>query len=298
MKLDFLTRFLFDKIPVRGAYLKLDSLWATIKNQKDYPDGIRRLLGELVVINILLSIGIKIKGKITTQIQNNDLIDFIVSECRVLDNEIFIRATAKFTNSINADYQITYENCISKGNLVVTLDMDGEGRIYQSIVSLNSNNLANSLENYMLQSEYLKTKIVIRYHEDKIIAFMLQQLPDTENKHEDDINRLFYLTDTLKPDELEQDELSDILRKLYPYDDILLFEEQCVFFSCGCSGDVVTNMLRTLGKKEVESILNEMGVIEVSCDYCNTKYSYYEDDIDNIFTTLTIDIENVSNEVH
>ena len=41
-----------------------------------------------------------------------------------------------------------------------------------------------------------------------------------------------------------------------------------------------------------------MGVIEVSCDYCNTKYSYYEDDIDNIFTTLTIDIENVSNEVH
>ena len=150
----------------------------------------------------------------------------------------------------------------------------------------------------MLQSEQLRTKIVLKYSEDKIVAFMLQQLPDEANKYEDEINRIFLLAETLTPEELEKKDLATIFKTLYNEDDILLFDEQNINFACNCSRDVVSNMLRTLGKNEVVSILDEMGVIDVSCDYCNTKYSYYGDDIDNIFTTLSIDVENVSNEVH
>ena len=80
MKLNFIKKFLFDKIPIRGAYLELDSTWAIVKNQKDYPDGIKQVLGELIAVNILLSTNLKIKGKIATQIQNSETIDFIVSE--------------------------------------------------------------------------------------------------------------------------------------------------------------------------------------------------------------------------
>ena len=33
-------------------------------------------------------------------------------------------------------------------------------------------------------------------------------------------------------------------------------------------------MLRLLGKQEVESILAELGKIEVNCDFCNKHYSF------------------------
>ena len=33
-------------------------------------------------------------------------------------------------------------------------------------------------------------------------------------------------------------------------------------------------MLRLLGKQEIESILAELGKIEVNCDFCNKHYSF------------------------
>lgn len=300
MKLDFVKRFLFDNLPVSGVYVQLNNTWSIVKNQKNYPEGLKQVLGELVAINVLLAYNLKINGKLSTQIQNNKLIDFIISECRInpSNENLLVRATSKFVSAINTDLQLNYKDCLSSGYLVVSIDLDNDGRIYQSVVAMNANSLAYSLEEYMLKSEQLKTKIIIKYTDEKIIAFMLQQLPDTSNKYEDDINRIFFIANTLTENELDCESLEVILKKLYMEDDIVLFDEQNVCFSCTCSKDVVSSMLRTLGKKEILSILDEMGVIEVSCDYCNHKYSYYVNDIDYIFGALDIDVENVSDEVH
>ena len=138
MKLNFIKKFLFDKIPIRGAYLELDSTWAIVKNQKDYPDGIKQVLGELIAVNILLSTNLKIKGKIATQIQNSETIDFIVSECKIDSSNIFIRATAKYSNAITQDMQMSYQQCVAKGHLVVSIDLDNDKRIYQSIIAMTS----------------------------------------------------------------------------------------------------------------------------------------------------------------
>lgn len=300
MKFDFVKRFLFNDLPVSGVYVQLNSTWLTIKNQKNYPEGLKQLLGELIAINVLLTYNLKINGKVTTQIQNNKIIDFIVSECRInpSNENLLIRATAKFSSAINTDLQMNYQDCLSSGHLVVSIDLDNDGRIYQSVVAIKEDNLSNNLEEYMLQSEQLKTKIIIKYTDEKITAFMLQQLPDTSNKYEDEINRIFFLANTLTKNELQYDSLELILNKLYHEDDIVLFDEQNISFACTCSKDLVSNMLRTLGKKELLSILDEMGIIDVSCDYCNTKYSYNINDIDHIFGALNIEIENVSDEVH
>jgi molecular chaperone Hsp33 len=301
MKLNYVRRILFNNLPVSGVYLELTNTWTTIKNQKNYPEGLSQVLGELIAINILLTYNLKINGKITTQIQNNKLIDFIVSECRInpSNEDLLIRATAKFSSSTNTDLQMQYQDCLSSGHLVVSIDLDNNSRIYQSVVAIKSKNLSEDLEEYMLQSEQIKTKIMIRYTDEKIIAFMLQQLPDSLNKYDDDINRVFFIANTLTTNELECDTLETILNKLYSEDDIMLFDEQNICFSCTCSKDVVSNMLRTLGKKELMSILDEMGVIEVSCDYCNTKYSYFNNDVDHICSKLNINIEeNISDEVH
>jgi molecular chaperone Hsp33 len=57
-------------------------------------------------------------------------------------------------------------------------------------------------------------------------------------------------------------------------------------------------MLRNLGKVEVEDIIAEFGSVEVSCDYCNSVYSFTASDLHNIFNILDIDIESISREIH
>ena len=44
-------------------------------------------------------------------------------------------------------------------------------------------------------------------------------------------------------------------------------------------------MLRLLGKQEVESILAELGKIEVNCDFCNKQYVFDVVDAAQILAT-------------
>lgn len=295
MRNSFIQRFMFDKLPIRGAFIILEDAWQTIAKQKEYPDGIKQLLGELLAANVLMTTNLKIKGKVIAQIQDNPKLDLLVCECK---HEFKVRATAKYSESAHHDNQVSYTDCLQSGRLVISIDSKMDGKIYQSIVALTGLALADTLDEYMLQSEQLKTKFVLAYSHNKVVGFMLQQLPDMEQQFASDLERIFTLADTLTQSELLKDDIPLLLHSLFNEDDIVLFEPHSVNFLCGCSRGTVANMLRSLGKFEVESIITEIGKIEVTCDYCNSIYTFDAFDVHNIFSSLDLDIESISNEVH
>ena len=291
----FIRRFIFDKLPIHGACVELSDVWQKIASQKEYPDGVRQVLGELLAANILLTSNVKLKGKIIAQIQDNPKLDLVVSEC---SNDLQVRATAKYSKSVHEDNQVSYKDCLAKGSLVMSIDSDTEGKIYQSVVALSSYNLDEVLTEYMMQSEQLRTIFVIAYSANKVVGFMLQQLPDKNDKHSDDVERIFALIETLKHSELLHLEISAVLKKLFVEDDIILFEKHAVEFRCSCSRERVSNILRSFGIEEASSIIAEEGLITVTCDFCNTVYSFDEHDVSEIFSMLCVDIECISREIH
>ncbi|MFN8769896.1 MAG: Hsp33 family molecular chaperone HslO [Neisseriaceae bacterium] len=292
----FVQKFVFDKLPARGAFVVLNDTWQIISAQKIYPDDVQRILGELLAANVLITTSLKFNGKVIIQIQDNPKIDLVVSEC---SNEFNVRATAKFSSVTHNDYQINYSDCIEAGRLVISIDSQNDsGNIYQSIVALTGIDLADALDEYMLQSEQLRTIFVLAYSKSTVMGFMLQELPDVENHYMDEIDRLFILADTLTQHELMNEEISILLHKIFPIDDIILFDPHPVNSLCRCSRENVANMLRALGKEEAESIIKERSKIEVTCDFCNFLYTFDALDIHNIFYLLDPDAENISNEVH
>ena len=62
------------------------------------------------------------------------------------------------------------------------------------------------------------------------------------------------------------------------------FEPLTPSFACSCSRERVSNMIRSLGTEEVESILAERGEVEVGCDFCGEQYRYDAVDAAQIFT--------------
>lgn len=291
----FIRKFAFDKIPVHGAFVELTDVWYTISSQKEYPDGIKQLLGELLVANILLTTNIKLQGKIIVQIQNNPKLDLAVSEC---SNKLKVRATAKFAASAHQDNQISYADCINSGSLIITIDSDNDGKLYQSIVLLNGRSISDILTEYMLQSEQLHTVFFIAYSEKKIVGCMLQKLPDVEGVYTEDIDRVFKMAETIEHHELLSTEINVILKRLFYEDDIILFDSQHISFGCTCGRERVINMLRSLGLEEATSIIEDEGIITVTCDFCNSVYSFNEQDVLSMFTNLSIDLECISNEIN
>jgi molecular chaperone Hsp33 len=291
----YIQRFIFDKLPLRGAFVVLDDVWQTIVNQREYPEGVQQLLGELLAANVLLTANLKLNGKIITQIQDNPKLDFAVSECT---NDLTVRATAKFSKGTAADYQIQYEDCLHSGALVISIDSENDGKLYQSVVALENTDLASILNEYMLQSEQLKSFFIFMYTPVKVVGFMLQQLPDLKNEHDKDLERLFMMANTVHKSELLTNSVTVMLHKLFNEDDIVLIDPEEVKFGCTCSREKVTNVIRSLGKEEAEGIIADEGMIRITCDFCNTVYIYDISDVATIFESLCADMESVSKSIH
>jgi len=47
-----------------------------------------------------------------------------------------------------------------------------------------------------------------------------------------------------------------------------------VTFRCKCSVARVANALRIAGRDEIEAVLAERGVVEVTCEFCNRRYAF------------------------
>ncbi len=287
---DFIQRFAFKSLPIKGAFVNLTDVWQTIQKQKEYDSQIMKVIGELIVANVLLTSSIKFDGKVIVQLQDNPNVDLVVSECT---NDMKIRATAK-------NWQVAeYANYLNIGRLVISIDSNKDGKMYQSIVAMAGNkSVSDALNNYMVQSEQLKTVFVLVATEKKLIGFMLQEMPDRGGSFLDDVKRVFMLAQTLRNQELLENDITSILYKLFHEDDILLFEPLAVEFSCTCGPDRVINMLHGLGYSEVSSIFLEQKEIRITCDFCNSVYIYQEDDVARIFNNLSLDMDSVSKEVH
>jgi molecular chaperone Hsp33 len=66
----------------------------------------------------------------------------------------------------------------------------------------------------------------------------------------------------------------DLLRALFPRDDLRVFAARAARFQCKCSVERARNALRIAGAAEVEAALSEQGSIEVKCEYCGRVYPF------------------------
>ena len=57
-------------------------------------------------------------------------------------------------------------------------------------------------------------------------------------------------------------------------------------YECLCSREYIEEVLVSLGKKEVEDIIEKEGSVKVSCEFCNTLYEFTKEDAEKIFKAV------------
>ena len=274
---DTLTPFLFEHAEVRGEVVRLDATWRAVLDNHDYPEPIRKLLGEMMAAATLLAATLKFEGSLIMQMQGNGPVSLLVVEC---SGEYHLRATAKWRDDLVAG---DIGTMLGQGKFVITIDPKSSTQIYQGIVALEGSTVAEVLEHYMLQSEQLETRLWLAADNDQACGFLLQRLPDNAAEDPDAWNRALNLGNTLSAQELLTLSAREILHRLFHEEDLRLFDARPVSFRCTCSRERVANMLRLLGLDEVHSILEEQGKIEVDCEFCNRHYQFDAVDAEQLF---------------
>ena len=79
---------------------------------------------------------------------------------------------------------------------------------------------------------------------------------------------------------------ADMIRAVLENFEVELFEEEKVEYRCYCSRDRVTSALISLGKKELQEMVDEGEDIHLSCQFCDVDYAFTPGQISEILNNL------------
>jgi molecular chaperone Hsp33 len=264
---DQLHVFLFEDIAARGAIVQLDESWRFIRSLRSYPPTLESLLGESIVAAALLSSTFKSESSnLLLQIQSEGPLRLLVAECT---SDLGLRCMARFDDDLRpAPLDVLARN----GRCAITVGTHEQSNRYQGVVPLDRPTIAAALEDYMERSEQLDTRLILFADTQDASGLLLQRIPGRTDADEDGWNRVVHLGSTVSADELRSLTAAMILRRLFPEEDIRIFEGRPMRYRCTCSGDRVMGMLRSLGKDEVDATIAQQGRIEVTCEFCGQTY--------------------------
>jgi len=323
---DELKKFVFDAAPVRGELVRLEGTWQEVLGRRRYPAPVSTLLGEMMAAAALLSANLKFNGALVMQLHGDGPVHMLVVEC---NSDLSMRATAKIAEGAEIADDATLAamvNVHGNGRFAITLDPQNKvpgQQPYQGIVPLSDENgplasITEVLEHYMQSSEQLDTRLWLAADNKVASGMLLQRLPsyggamegrtghapaqvgetgqplhqDVQEQDLDTWERVCQLGKTLRRDELLEQPIDTLIKRLYWEEmeaaGIRMFEPQSPRFRCSCSRLRVGSMLRTLGQPEVDSILEERGKVEIDCEFCGQHYSFDAVDCAQLFAQETV----------
>jgi molecular chaperone Hsp33 len=262
---DGLRRFVFEGAGVRGAVVSLDASWQAVLDRHPYPAALQPPLGQVLAAVVLLSSTIKFEGALILQVEAEGPLRTLVAQAT---DQRTVRGLARWEGEVPPDG--TIEETFGAGRVVLTASAPG-GERYQGVVALEGQTLAAALESYFAQSEQLPTRLWLAADGRRATGLLLQRLPGTR-ADDDTWPRAVTLADTLRAEELLGLDAEPLLYRLFHEERVRLFDPEPVSFRCGCSRERIEGLLRSLGRDEVDAVLAEQGVVEVTCEFCNRVY--------------------------
>ena len=177
------------------------------------------------------------------------------------------------------------------GNLYVVKDL-GLKEAYNGFVPIVSGEIAEDITSYYAVSEQIPTVCALGVLVDKDLSvrkaggYILQLLPFTEDEI---IDKLEANLAKVKPVTQLLDEgmdIEDIVRDVLQGFDVEVIYTENVEYKCKCSKEKVEATLSGLGSKELTQMYSEMPKVDVNCHFCNTTYSFSQNDIAKILKNL------------
>ncbi len=159
---------------------------------------------------------------------------------------------------------------------------------YVGQVPLVNGEVAEDLTQYYATSEQLPTAVAlgvlvdVDYTIKAAGGFILQVLPGAYDEDIDNVEKtvasLSSVTEMLdsgkKPEDIVAHLLSDY--------EIEYFDNVVPQYSCDCSRERTDRALISIGKEELEKIINEDGKAQITCHFCDNVYDYTKEELENL----------------
>ena len=285
---DLRQRFLFPDSDIRGEIVRLEASLAPVIGARDYPMVVQGLLAESLAAVALMTGTLKFEGRLSLQAQGNGPVSLLLAEAT---HDGGLRGLARFSEGAGdaARRQPPLHELIGTDGIMAITIRPRHGSQYQGVVPLEGSTLAVCLQEYFRQSEQLPTRLWLAGGNGRAAGLLLQRLPDRVAEREHNVamwQHVQALADTLTMEELLDLPEETILHRLFHETPPERMPAQPLHFHCTCSRDKVAQTLLSLGRTELQAILDEQGSATVSCDFCSKDEHFDRVDLDQLIHQL------------
>ncbi len=183
--------------------------------------------------------------------------------------------------------KLDVSGAIGYGTLSIIKDM-GLKEPYSGQIPLVSGEIADDITYYFAKSEQVPTSVALGVLVDKDYSvkasggFIIQLMPFCEDEViealEKKLQTLPQISKMLDEGKTPEDIANMILGDL----GLEILEKNEIKFECNCDRERVEKALISVGRAEIEDILNTDKKAQLHCHFCNTNYDFDENDLKKI----------------
>lgn len=179
----------------------------------------------------------------------------------------------------NARGKLDVSGALGPGFLNVIKDI-GLREPYNGQTHLVSGEIAEDLTYYFATSEQVPSSVGLGVLMDKdnhvrqAGGFIIQVMPDTDDevidKLEARLGEVHSVTEMLDKGMTPEDILNYVLEGM----DVEILETVPTQYKCDCSFERVSKVIASLGKKELQEMIDDGKPVEVNCQFCGSHYKF------------------------
>ena len=232
------------------------------------------------------------KESLTVQVKGNGDIKSIIGVGNEEGNVKAYIANPDAVRSANAQGKIDVGGAIGEGYLIVIKDL-GLKEPFIGRCELVSGEIAEDLAAYYMQSEQQPSVVSLGVLMDPEVGgvvaaggIIIQPLPFADDEVIDKIENSVTGLPAISTLIAQGNSVEEIARIALKEFEVEVISEKPVKLYCDCTRERVERALISLGKTELQEMLDTDGHAELSCHFCNKKYQFDEDNLKNLILGL------------
>ena len=193
---------------------------------------------------------------------------------------------------LNEDGKLDVSKAVGNGYINVIKDI-GLKEPYVGICPLVSGEIAEDFAEYFAKSEQKNTAVALGVLVDKdgvksAGGYIITPMPDATNEEISQVEQAIFKAGAISKMLDNNLSLQEIAKKITGDENIKLIEENITpIYECDCSKEYMAEALATLDKIELKSMIEEDGKAELTCHFCNKKYHFTKEELEEIANEQT-----------
>ncbi len=245
--------------------------------------------GRLLTITSIMATEMKgNKDKLTVQLKGNGPIGVMIATA---NNKPMVKGYV--TNPVvelplNEDGKLDVSGAVGyEGYINVVKDI-GLKDPYIGISPLVSGEIAEDFANYFVHSEQRNSAVALGVLVDKngvraSGGYLINPMPDATEEDISKVEQAIFKAGAMSKMLDQNLTLEEIAKRITGDENVEIIEDSIKpEFKCDCSKEHMEDALMTIGKKELEDIIEKEGKAELVCHFCNKNYQFDKEELENI----------------